>query len=147
LRARSTPPRRSTAAATDDREPVSDELFAAYSRVFDYDRTPLNERIEDVDETRVWTRERITLDSAYGADRVIVHLYLPTTGREPFQTVVYWSGWDTFRLDDVDHYFARQIDFIVKERSGGRVPSAARHVRAAHRQRACRTAVRYDRLA
>jgi pimeloyl-ACP methyl ester carboxylesterase len=45
---------------------------------------------------------------------MVLHLDLPTTGRAPFQTVVYWSGWDTFRLDDIDRYFARQIDFIVK---------------------------------
>jgi len=28
--------------------------------------------------------------------------------------VVYWPGWDTFALDDVDLYFAKQLDFIVK---------------------------------
>lgn len=107
-------PARSTAAPVEERAPVSDEIYTAYSRVFDYDRTPLNERVEVVNETRVWTSERITFDSAYGADRVVLYLYLPTGGRAPFQTVVYWCGWDTFRLDDVDHYFARQIDFIVK---------------------------------
>jgi dienelactone hydrolase len=26
-----------------------------------------------------------------------------------------WCGWDTFGLDDVDLYFARQVDFIVKQ--------------------------------
>ena len=105
---------RSTAASTVEREPVSDEIYAAYSRVFDYDRTPLNERVENTDETRVWVRQRITFDSAYAADRVVLYLYLPTAGVAPYQTIVYWSGWDTFRLDNVDHYFARQIDFIVK---------------------------------
>ncbi|MDX1561677.1 MAG: prolyl oligopeptidase family serine peptidase, partial [Gammaproteobacteria bacterium] len=105
---------RSTASSPDQRQPVDDEIYAAYSRVFDYDRSPLNERVEEIDATRLWRREIITFDSAYGEDRVILHLYLPTSGSAPFQTVVYWSGWDTFRLDDVDHYFARQVDFIVK---------------------------------
>jgi eukaryotic-like serine/threonine-protein kinase len=27
---------------------------------------------------------------------------------------VYWPGWDTFGLDDVDEYFAKQLDFIAK---------------------------------
>jgi len=105
---------RSTAASTKAIEPVDDEIYAAYSRVFDYDRTPLNALVESTDQTRVWTRERITFDSAYNEDRVIVHLYLPTSGSAPFQTVVYWSGWDTFRMDDVDFYFTRQIDFLVR---------------------------------
>ena len=45
---------------------------------------------------------------------MVVHLYLPTTGVAPYQTVVYFPGWDTFWLDDVDEYFAKQADFIVK---------------------------------
>jgi eukaryotic-like serine/threonine-protein kinase len=105
---------RSTAAGTIDYEPASDEIFAAYSRVFDYDRRPLNAALQAVDTTRLWVRERVAFDAAYGDERMIVHLYLPTGGREPFQTVVYWPGWDTFGLDDVDQYFARQLDFIVK---------------------------------
>jgi dienelactone hydrolase len=105
---------RSTAASTKSRLPVSDEIYAAYSRVFDYDRTPLNALVEEVSETRTWIRERILFDAVYGKEQVVLYLYLPTTGGPPFQTVVYWPGWDTFRLNDVDHYFARQVDFIVK---------------------------------
>jgi pimeloyl-ACP methyl ester carboxylesterase len=45
---------------------------------------------------------------------MLLHLYLPSTGVAPYQTVVYWPGWDTFRLDDIDEYFAKQVDFIVK---------------------------------
>jgi dienelactone hydrolase len=107
-------PARSLTEPLTQREPVSDEIYAAWSAAFQYDRTPLNARTEQSDETRIWVRERITFDPAYDADRMVLHLYLPTTGRAPFQTVVYWSGWDTFRLDDIGRYFARQIDFIVK---------------------------------
>lgn len=32
----------------------------------------------------------------------------------PYQTVVYWPGWDTFGLADADEYFAKQLDFVVK---------------------------------
>jgi eukaryotic-like serine/threonine-protein kinase len=95
-------------------QPVGDSVYAAYSRVFDYDRDPLRYRLESVDSTRVWIRERISFDAAYGDERMIVHMYLPPHGRPPLQTVVYWPGWDTFVLDDVDEYFAKQVDFIVK---------------------------------
>ncbi len=45
---------------------------------------------------------------------MVLHLYLPTSGVPPYQTVVYWPGWDTFALTDADVYFAKQVDFIVK---------------------------------
>ena len=106
---------RSTAASTAERVPVNDATFEAWNVSFNYDaNAPLNARVEEVDAQRVWRREKITFDAAYGDERAILYLYLPPDGTQPLQTVVYWSGWDTFRLDDVDHYFARQIDFIVK---------------------------------
>jgi pimeloyl-ACP methyl ester carboxylesterase len=95
-------------------EPVPDAVYAAYSRVFDYRKGPLNASTERTDRTRIWTRERIQFDAGYGAERVILHLYLPTTGGPPYRTVVYWPGWDTFNLDDIDLYFGRQLDFLVK---------------------------------
>lgn len=94
--------------------PVPDDVYAAYRRVFDYGDKPLNASIETVDRNRLWTRERIQVDAGYGAERLPMHLYVPTSGSRPFQTVVYWPGWDTFALKDVDEYFARQIDFLVK---------------------------------
>jgi eukaryotic-like serine/threonine-protein kinase len=45
---------------------------------------------------------------------MLLHVYLPSAGTPPYQTVLYWPGWDTFGLDDVDEYFAKQQDFIVK---------------------------------
>ncbi len=105
---------RTTAAAVVEHRPVSDEVYAAYSRVFDYDRGPLNPSVDAVDTTRVWIRERVQFDAAYGTERMLLHLYVPTTGTPPYQTVVYWPGWDTFALNNADEYFAKQVDFIVK---------------------------------
>ena len=62
----------------------------------------------------MWVRERIRLNAAYGAEQMLLHLYLPTSAQPPYQTVVYWPGWDTFRLDDPDEYLAKQLDFVVK---------------------------------
>ena len=112
---RSPLPARPTMATNADREPVDDATYSAYSLSFDYDRNaPLDARIEGVDEQRVWRRERITLDAAYGNERAVLYLYLPANSSGPFQTIVYWCGWDTFGLDDVDLYFARQVEFLVK---------------------------------
>ena len=104
---------RTTVSATSP-PPVTDEVYAAYRRVFDYGDKPLNASIDAVDRSRLWTRERIHIDAGYGTERLPIHLYVPTSGSPPFQTVIYWPGWDTFWLNDVDDYFARQIDFLVK---------------------------------
>jgi dienelactone hydrolase len=108
------PIERSTVAAASVTPPVSDAVYAAYGRVFDYTRGPLNASVDAVVRTRVWMRERITFDAGYGAERMLLYLYRPTAGSPPYQTVIYWPGWDTFGLNDIDDYFARQLDFIVK---------------------------------
>jgi eukaryotic-like serine/threonine-protein kinase len=105
---------RTTTAQVVRQAPVADPIYAAYSRVFDYDRGPLDPSIEDVDTTRVWIRQRIQFNAGYGNERMLLHLYVPTAATPPYQAVVYWPGWDTFFLDDIDEYFAKQVDFIVK---------------------------------
>jgi dienelactone hydrolase len=114
LAARLRAPMKRTDVAPSPRDPVSEAVYAAYGRVFDYRRGPLNATVDRVDRLRLWTRERIQFEAGYGTERVTLHLYLPTIGAPPYRTVVYWPGWDTFSLDDIDHYFARQLDFVVK---------------------------------
>jgi formylglycine-generating enzyme required for sulfatase activity len=113
-RVRAPMPSRTTASTVVQQRPVADAIYAAYSRVFDYDRGPLNASIDGRDTTRVWIRERIHFNAGYGNERMLMHLYLPTASAPPYETVVYWPGWDTFWLDDIDEYFAKQADFIVK---------------------------------
>lgn len=103
-----------TTVSTASPPPITDEVYAAYRRVFDYGDRPLNASIDAVDSSRLWRRERVLVDAGYGTERLPIHLYVPTTGSPPFQAVVYWPGWDTFALNDIDDYFARQIDFLVK---------------------------------
>ena len=105
---------RSIVAPAGEQPPVTDAVYGAYGRSFAYDPEPLDARVEEVDTTRIWIRERVSFDAGYGTERVVLHLYLPAAGSPPYQTVVYWPGWDTFWLDDVDEYFAKQVDFIVK---------------------------------
>jgi dienelactone hydrolase len=107
-------PRRTTAPAVVPRPPLPDEVYAAYSRVFDYDDSELEPVVERVDTTRLWIRERITIDAGYAGGRLPLHLYRPTGLKGPYQTVVYWPGWDTFWLAEPDEYFAKQMDFIIK---------------------------------
>jgi eukaryotic-like serine/threonine-protein kinase len=95
------------------KDPAGDEAFAAYRSFFAYDRAPLNASIEGEDTTRLWRRQRITFDSVYGGDRVVLYLFLPTAGAPPYQTVVFWPGGDAYLLGSMDSY-ARVADFILQ---------------------------------
>ena len=95
-------------------EPVSTDIYDAYSRVFDYERKPLRSTSGETVATRIWKRERVEYDAGYGEGRSAMHLYLPVGMAPPYQTVVYWPGWDTFWLGSIDEYFVKKMDFIVK---------------------------------
>ena len=65
------------------------DLLAYYA----YDRTPLNSIVEPMDDSSsVWRKEKIIFDAAYGDELITVYLFLPKTGRPPYQTVVYFPG-------------------------------------------------------
>jgi DNA-binding SARP family transcriptional activator/dienelactone hydrolase len=113
-RMRARVPIRTTAPTVASRTPSPDLVYAAYSRAFSYDNSELEPVVERVDTTRLWIRERITIDAGYAGGRLPLHLYRPTASKPPFQTVVYWPGWDTFWLADADEYFVKQMDFVIK---------------------------------
>jgi formylglycine-generating enzyme required for sulfatase activity len=81
-----------------DKKPASDEVFAAYRRQYSYDRTDLAPKIEAVDQTNAqWRVEKVSYAAAYGAERVILYLFLPTQGNAPYQPIVYMpaaGAWD-----------------------------------------------------
>jgi dienelactone hydrolase len=96
-----------------DKQPVGEETYAAYAAMFAYDSSPLNASIDAEQETRLWTRQRITFDAAYGDDRMVLYLYLPTAGSPPYQTVVYWPTGTAYLLNSLDDY-PTDFDFILK---------------------------------
>ncbi len=74
-------------------KPVPDSIFQVYKEQFSYDKTDLNERVESRDESSEdWIQEKITLDAAYGGERIIAHLFLPKNISPPYQTVIYFPG-------------------------------------------------------
>ncbi len=73
-------------------KPVSDELFQAYAGLFSYDKTGLNARVEEKSVSDAAVRERVTLDAAYGNERMTVYLFLPRRASPPWQTVVFFPG-------------------------------------------------------
>ena len=92
--------------------PASDAVFAIYRRAYDYDRTPLQERVEETDSSAEdWVVQRVSFAAAYGDERMMAYLFLPKRGRPPYQTLVYFPGAIAMvsRSLEVD-----AIDFILK---------------------------------
>ncbi|HET9325354.1 MAG TPA: protein kinase, partial [Candidatus Eisenbacteria bacterium] len=51
--------------------PVGDELFQAYRRLYDYDPTPLDARVESgIEQNPAWREELVTVNAAYGGERL-----------------------------------------------------------------------------
>jgi formylglycine-generating enzyme required for sulfatase activity/dienelactone hydrolase len=73
--------------------PANDVEFAAYRRMYDYDPTPLRARVEQRDTTNTaWVREKVSIDAAYGGERLTVYLFLPRQARTPLASVIYFPA-------------------------------------------------------
>ncbi len=100
--------------------PVSDAIFEVYKNQFSYDPADLHERLESTNESAaVWIHERISVDAAYGDERMILHLFLPKNTQPPYQTVIYFPG-SAARFqassEDLTSYYEFQVflSFLVK---------------------------------
>ncbi|MBN1362477.1 MAG: protein kinase, partial [Sedimentisphaerales bacterium] len=72
-------------------KPCSDEEYRILVRELEYDRLPLDWKVERVDDSApLWKEETITFNATYGRERVIAHLFLPKAVAPPYQVVVYW---------------------------------------------------------
>jgi formylglycine-generating enzyme required for sulfatase activity/predicted Ser/Thr protein kinase len=81
-----------------NKQPVGDETFEVFRRLYDYEPGELNAQVESVDKSpKYWTEEKITFGAAYGEERVAAHLYLPKEYAPLYQAVVYWPGAEAFQ--------------------------------------------------
>ena len=95
--------------------PVSDQVFAVYRRMYDYDRTRLNAVVDSArEETDDWTREKVYFDAAYNHERMAAYLYLPKHGKPPYQAVVYFPGSDAIHESSSKDVATWIYDFIVR---------------------------------
>ncbi len=96
-------------------KPVPDSVFQMYERMYAYDRSPLDAKMESEDDSSpYWREQRITFNAAYGNERVIAHLFLPKNVSAPYQTVVYFphSGAQSFHTLEPSQ--SALIDFLMK---------------------------------
>jgi len=99
-----------------DREtPVADEVFAAYRSLYAYDRTPLDARVEHTDDSSPhWRRETVSFAAAYGGERVIAQLYLPSEKAPPYPVVVYSPAASALALRSSEHVGFPDFTFLVR---------------------------------
>jgi eukaryotic-like serine/threonine-protein kinase len=93
---------------------VTEPVFAAYRRMYEYDRGALDARVlESVDEGD-WVRELVRMNAAYAGDSLLVYLYCPKRGTKPYPAVVYFPGSNAIRDRAPQNLQRRAIDFIIK---------------------------------
>ncbi len=101
-------------------KPVPASIFQVYKEQFSYDKTDLNARVESKKESPDgWMQEKITFNAAYGGERIIAYLFLPTNTAPPYQTVIYFPGSASVLKEsskDLENYYEFPIflSFIVK---------------------------------
>ena len=96
--------------------PVSDQVFAVYRRMYDYDRTKLNAKVDTTDEqTDDWVRQRVSFDAAYNHERMAAYLYIPKRGKPPYQPIIFFPGSNALHdRSSSTGLTAFAFDFIVK---------------------------------
>ncbi len=100
--------------------PVSDEVFAVYKRLYEYDRTPLDPQVDPVrEEFEHWSVEHVSFAAAYSNERVPAQLFLPKNARPPFQAVVWFPGGAPFvQRSSPEGSFGDASRFLFLVRSG-----------------------------
>ena len=94
---------------------VPDGHVDMYRRFYEYDRTPLNARVDRVDESAPeWRKETVSLDAAYGGERVPAFLFLPRSAKPPYQTVVLFPSAYAVVARSSRELDLRTFDFIVR---------------------------------
>jgi DNA-binding winged helix-turn-helix (wHTH) protein/predicted esterase len=82
-----------------------DEAFETLRRTaYSYDRTPLNAVVESTGPSPLAGQEEwVSLDAAYGDERLLIRLHLPDRAEPPYQAVVWWGGVQQFTLTSITH--------------------------------------------
>jgi dienelactone hydrolase len=103
-------------------KPVSDAIFRIYREQYAYDPTELNSIVESRKENpEGWIHECISFDAAYGKERVLAHLFLPSNGIPPYQTVIYFPGSASSWMpssEDLENYYEFTMFLSYLVRSG-----------------------------
>ena len=95
-------------------KPVPDSVFVQYLRLFAYDKTPLDAKIEETRQATYGIRQKITFAAAYGGERMMAYIFLPATGKPPYQAVITFPGSGSIDVRSSASLDLGRLDFIVR---------------------------------
>jgi formylglycine-generating enzyme required for sulfatase activity/predicted esterase len=100
--------------------PITDDAFAVLRGMYAYDRTSLDAEVVRVNDSLPnYRRETVSIRTAYGNQRMTVHLLIPRDVSPPYQSVIWFPGDDVFFLQSSESFASEYLfDFIPR---GGRV--------------------------
>ena len=94
--------------------PVSDEQFELIRNFFRYDRSPLEPRLEAVDDgSPYWRKETVTYVGPTG-DRLRAFFFVPKNARPPYQTVLFFPSSYAREILSTDALDIVTFEFIVR---------------------------------
>jgi hypothetical protein len=94
---------------------LSDDEFKIVRGLYAYDHSrPLKPIVERREETPSWIHELITVDAAYGNERLPIHIFLPIENRSPSQGVIYWPGGGALYVPTIASPSDENIAFLIK---------------------------------
>jgi dienelactone hydrolase len=89
-------------------------VFAGFLPQFDYDPKQLDVRLEERDSTAEdFIRERVSFTTAYG-ERMAAWVYVPRSGRPPYQSVVIFPGSNALRAGPSTGVLDPRLAFLQK---------------------------------
>ncbi len=97
--------------------PASENTFTIYKNQFLYDSTDLKSVVEKMGMSLDgWTTEKVSFNAAYGKERVIAYLFLPSKASPPFQTLVFFPGSGAFSEKELLKSTETKwlIDYLIK---------------------------------
>ncbi len=97
--------------------PVPENIFNIYKNQFLYDSINLKSVIEKKGVSLDgWTSEKISFNAAYGNERVIAYLFLPSKVSPPYQTLIFFPGSGAFSEKDLLKSTETKwlIDYLIK---------------------------------
>jgi pimeloyl-ACP methyl ester carboxylesterase len=95
--------------------PVGDADFAAYARFYSYDRSPLDIRLEAVDDSVAdYRKEMVSFAAAYGGERITATLFLPKNSKPPYQAIVLFPSAFARLAPSSRSLDFNSFDFLIK---------------------------------
>jgi len=95
--------------------PASDEQFALLRRFYDYDRAPLDPKVEAVDDgSPHWRKETVSFSGPAGSQRIRAFFFVPKNAAPPFQTIVFFPSSYARDIPSSDALDVVSFEFLVR---------------------------------